>query len=122
MSSYKQVSSVGNMDPNILENWYFALWAYNGWSQSNNPVSPYAKKYTCLLYTSLWAYNGWAQSNNPNIAQSNVKKYTYQQLIYDVIENEYGGKIHNIDFSYLPSTGKPSRSLVVPTPLSLIHI
>ena len=56
MSSYKQVSSVGNMDPNILENWYFALWAYNGWSQSNNPVSPYAKK------------------------------YTYQQLVYDVIE------------------------------------
>jgi hypothetical protein len=89
MSSYNEVASVGNMDPNVLENWYFAL----------------------------WAYNGWAQSNNPNIAQSNVKKYTYQQLIYDVIENEYGGKIHNIDFSYLPSTGKPSRSLVVPTPM-----
>ena len=88
MSSYKEVSSVGNMDPNVLENWYFAL----------------------------WAYNGWAQSNNPNIVQSYAKKYTYQQLIYDVIEKEYGGKIHNIDFSYLPATGKPSRSLVVPTP------
>ena len=33
-----------------------------------------------------------------------------------VIEKEYGGKIHNIDFSYLPATGKPSRSLTVPTP------
>jgi hypothetical protein len=86
MSSYNQVSSVGNMDPNILENWYFALWAYNGWSQSNNPVSPYSKK------------------------------FTYQQLIYDVIEKEYGEKINNIDFSYLPREGKPSRSLVVPTP------
>jgi hypothetical protein len=86
MSSYNQVSSVGNMDPNILENWYFALWAYNGWAQSNNPVSPYAKK------------------------------YTYQQLIYDVIDKEYGKKINNIDFSYLPKEGKPSRSLVVPTP------
>lgn len=31
------ISSVGNMDPNILENWYFALWAYNGWAASNNP-------------------------------------------------------------------------------------
>ena len=31
------ISSVGNMDPNILENWYFALWAYNGWVGSNNP-------------------------------------------------------------------------------------
>lgn len=88
MSSYKQVSSVGNMDPNILENWYFALWAYNGWAQSNNPLSPYAKK------------------------------YTYQQLVYDVIEKEYGKKINNIDFSYLPREGKPARSLVVPTPAS----
>ena len=88
MSSYNTVSSVGNMDPNILENWYFAL----------------------------WAYNGWAVSNNPNTISSNVKRYTYQQLVYDVIEKEYDGKIHNIDFSYLPATGKPSRSLVVPTP------
>ncbi len=87
MSSYNEVASVGDMDPNVLENWYFALWAYNGWSQSNNP----------------------------NIYQSYTKKYTYQQLIYDVIEKEYGGKIHNIDFSYLPATGKPSRSLVVHT-------
>lgn len=86
MSSYNKVSSVGNMDPNILENWYFALWAYNGWAGSNNPASPYAKK------------------------------YTYQQLVYDVIEKEYGKKINNIDFSYLPKEGKPSRSLVVPTP------
>lgn len=85
MSSYQSVSSVGNMDPNILENWYFALWAYNGWASSNNP-------------------NAYA------------KKYTYQQLIYDIAEKEYGQKINNIDFSYLPSSGKPSRSLVVPTP------
>lgn len=88
MSSYSKVSSVGNMDPNILENWYFALWAYNGWAQSNNPSSPYAKK------------------------------YTYQQLVYDVIEKEYGKKINNIDFSYLPRESKPSRSLVVPTPVN----
>lgn len=86
MSSYNRVSSVGNMDPNVLENWYFALWAYNGWAQSNNPASPYAKK------------------------------YTYQQLVYDVIEREYDKKINNIDFSYLPRDVKPSRSLVVPTP------
>lgn len=33
----RSIPSVGNMDPNILENWYFALWAYNGWVGSNNP-------------------------------------------------------------------------------------
>ncbi|MDD2493643.1 MAG: S-layer homology domain-containing protein, partial [Tissierellia bacterium] len=88
MSSYKSVSSVGNMDPNILENWYFAL----------------------------WAYNGWAQSNNPHMLPSYAKKYTYQQLIYNICEEEYDKEINNIDISYLPSRGKPSRSLVVPTP------
>ena len=91
MSSYNSVSSVGNMDPNIIENWYFAL----------------------------WAYNGWAGSNNPNMISSYAKKYTYQQLIYDIIEKEYDKKINNIDFSYLPPTGKPSRSLVVPTPANI---
>lgn len=88
MSSYQSVSSVGNMDPNVLENWYFAL----------------------------WAYNGWAQSNNPNMLSSYAKNYTYQDLIYHIAEKEYGQTINNIDFSYLPQTGKPSRSLVVPTP------
>jgi len=57
MSSYKSVSSVGNMDPNVLENWYFALWAYNGWAASNNPHmlpsyvknTPINKWFTILL-------------------------------------------------------------------------
>lgn len=88
MSSYQSVSSVGNMDPNVLENWYFAL----------------------------WAYNGWAQSNNPKISSTYEKDYTYQGLIYRIAEKEYGQIINKIDFSYLPQTGKPSRSLVVPTP------
>ena len=88
MSSYQSVSSVGNMDPNVLENWYFAL----------------------------WAYNGWAQSNNPHMLSNYSKNYTYQDLIYYIAEKEYGQTINNIDFSYLPQSGKPSRSLIVPTP------
>lgn len=88
MSSYNKVASVGDMNPDVLENWYFAL----------------------------WAYNGWAESNNPNILPYQAKKYTYQQLIYNICEKEYNKSITNIDFSYLPSRGKPSGSLVVPTP------
>lgn len=91
MSSYNSVSSVGDMNPDVLENWYFAL----------------------------WAYNGWAQSNNPNMLPSYVKKYTYQQLIYNICQKEYNQTINNIDFAYLPQTGKPSRSLVVPTPSNI---
>ena len=28
---------IGNGDRDVLENWYFAVWAYNGWCSSNNP-------------------------------------------------------------------------------------
>ncbi len=31
---------IGNRDPNILENWYYAVWAYNGWLFKNNPNNP----------------------------------------------------------------------------------
>lgn len=29
--------TIGDMDPNILEHWYFTLWGYNGWLARNNP-------------------------------------------------------------------------------------
>ncbi|MBU5436712.1 transglycosylase SLT domain-containing protein [Tissierella sp. MSJ-40] len=32
-----KMPKIGNMDPNILEHWYFALWAYNGILERNNP-------------------------------------------------------------------------------------
>lgn len=31
------MTSIGDMDPNILEHWYFTLWAYNGFLERNNP-------------------------------------------------------------------------------------
>ncbi|HHV65951.1 MAG TPA: transglycosylase SLT domain-containing protein [Peptococcaceae bacterium] len=34
---WKMVPTIGDGDRNKLENWYFALWAYNSWSIKNNP-------------------------------------------------------------------------------------
>ena len=31
---------IGNGDPTVIENWYYALWAYNGWGWVNNPNNP----------------------------------------------------------------------------------
>lgn len=31
------ISQIGDMDPRVLENWYFTLWAYNSWNGRNNP-------------------------------------------------------------------------------------
>ncbi|WP_069650393.1 S-layer homology domain-containing protein [Caloranaerobacter ferrireducens] len=83
---------IGDMNPNILEHWYFALWAYNGWSKSNNPnMVPYK-------------YPTW------------TKKYTYQQLIYLVAEKEYGQKITPIDPKLLPKNGLPDKNKHYDTP------
>lgn len=49
------ISSVGNMDPNILENWYFALWAYNGWVSKNNPNAN-SKAYQDKIYKICESY------------------------------------------------------------------
>ena len=32
-----KMAQIGDMDPNILEHWYFALWGYNGLLDRNNP-------------------------------------------------------------------------------------
>jgi hypothetical protein len=88
LSQYGYLPTVGNMDPNILENWYFAL----------------------------WGYNSYVERNNPNALSQYGEKYTYQDLIYYVAENEYGQTINPIDPSYLPESGTPSKNLNVPTP------
>jgi hypothetical protein len=31
---------IGDGNPSVLENWYYALWAYNGWGWVNNPNNP----------------------------------------------------------------------------------
>lgn len=37
-----RIPIIGNGDMRILENWYFAIWAYNGLSENNNPnMIPY---------------------------------------------------------------------------------
>lgn len=36
-AKWDMVPKIGDGDRNKLENWYFALWAYNSWSAKNNP-------------------------------------------------------------------------------------
>lgn len=31
---------VGQRDPGIIEDWYYAVWGYNGWAYQNNPNNP----------------------------------------------------------------------------------
>lgn len=50
-TAVEKLPQIGDMNPNILENWYFAIWAYNGWSKSNNPNTGLKKQtYQELIY------------------------------------------------------------------------
>lgn len=37
INKWNSTPVVGNNDPDLAENWYFAVWAYNGFSYVNNP-------------------------------------------------------------------------------------
>lgn len=39
-SKWNATPVVGNRDPASIEDWYYALWAYNGWGWQNNPNNP----------------------------------------------------------------------------------
>jgi len=41
----KTLPRIGDMNPQVLENWYIPLWGYNGWSSKNNPNVSGSKAY-----------------------------------------------------------------------------
>jgi len=42
---WKVAPGIGDRDRNVLENWYYAIWAYNGFSSTNNPNTPGGRHY-----------------------------------------------------------------------------
>ncbi len=42
---WKLAPGIGDRDRNVLENWYYAIWAYNGLSATNNPNTPGGRHY-----------------------------------------------------------------------------
>jgi len=47
-ASYK-IPKVGDSSPNYLVHWYYAMWAYNGYSLINNPATNHAYAYQTLV-------------------------------------------------------------------------
>ena len=62
---------MGNRDPHIIENWYFALWAYNGFAYRNHPLNP-----------------GYDPNRPPYDCQGDTPRdYPYQELILGCVAN-----------------------------------
>ena len=51
---------VGLGQPEFVEAWYFATWAYNGWATSNHPAGPDVDPFRTLPYDCEGPFNGYA--------------------------------------------------------------
>ena len=56
-------------NPNYLESWYYAVWAYNGFASSNNPAN----------YSSL---RGEYSCNNADGFNHDRRQFPYQELVF----------------------------------------
>ncbi len=88
---------IGENDPAVVEEWYFATWAYNGWAWINNPNNPKFEK-------NRPPFNG----TQPRI------NYPYQELVWGFAANppSYNGKPL---WTAVPLT-LPNRSAIGSTP------
>lgn len=80
---------IGNGNPYVAENWYYAVWAYNSFSWRNNPNNP-------IYPPNRPAFDGTQPRNN----------YPYQELVWGYAANPPND----------PSTGNPYWQ---PLPLTL---
>ena len=61
---------VGDNDPEIIEDWYFATWGYNGFAFKNNPNNP--------MYSA-----SRPEFRSPGIASAQTRgNYPYQELVW----------------------------------------
>lgn len=71
---WRTVPKIGDGDRNTLENWYFAVWAFNGWSTKNNPN--YAASQNLRTYQSK-VFDFMGKNYNSTITE------TYQTTPWD---------------------------------------
>ena len=62
---------VGERDPTLIEDWYYAIWGYNGWAFSNHPLNP-AYPPTRVQYSCGASDDGFGHDRT---------QYPYQELV-----------------------------------------
>src|SRR6266404_9281348 len=105
IDKWNATPTVGDNDPQVPEDWYFAVWAYNGFSYINNPNNP---RYD----PNRPAYNGSQPRGN----------YPYQELVWGRAANppssDYWAPIPLtlVNRALIPNTTVISGHFQAPTP------
>ncbi len=75
---------IGNRDPHMVEDWYYAVWAYNSWGWKNNPNN------NCLP-TWFPGCGGWKADRPPFDGTQLRLWYPYQELVWGYASVNYTG-------------------------------
>jgi len=94
LSKWNSTPSIGNNDRSVIEHWYYAVWAYNGWSYINNPnnTDKYIQK------------NYWRLSPRSN------KLVPYQEYVFDIIQ--LGSEWNNLPWNPIPDLWRPLKDQI----------
>lgn len=98
----------GNGDPAALEDWYYAVWSYNGFAFINHPLNPNRNP----LRGEVWHCN---DPNAPGFGTFTWGDYTYQEKVYGCLRYPPVPKGQNYPPPLAPggSTQPPSTALAV---------
>ena len=108
--NFKLMPQINNGDPTRLEDWYYAIWAYNGWGWVNNPNNP-----------------GFSRVGTPASDPSN---FPYQERVYYLVQHPpldaYGRPLWTPMRVTLPADGtigeNPGALSIEPTHQELPHL
>lgn len=64
---------VGDGDPRVIEDWYYAIWSYNGFAFVNHPLNPAYSQWPRTPYSCGPASDGFGHDRS---------QYPYQELAY----------------------------------------
>ncbi|MBL8678164.1 MAG: hypothetical protein JNK05_03320 [Myxococcales bacterium] len=97
MGKWQASPCIGGNDPDVIEDWYFATWAYNGWVYNNNPNNPRFDPARPPFQSGLTRGN-----------------YPYQELVWGVMRTPYGSP----DSPWWPAVAVsyPVRSMIANPP------
>lgn len=90
---------IGERDPEVAEDWYFAVWAYNGFSFINNPNNP-----------------RYDPNRPPFTGKQPRGKYPYQELVWGYAANPPGS-----DFWAAIALSLPDRNSIPNKPRTSTH-
>ncbi len=115
-TALETLPQIGDMNPNVLENWYFAIWAYNGWSSSNNPNTG-LKKQTFQELVYYIAEKEYGQTITP-IDESLLPKKGLPSKItkYDTPKDMHYGDIIFYDEGDVVKLDGKQNSVLMSTP------